>query len=201
MNSPSNPLSIVFFGISGAGKGTQADMLEKYLREHDSSRGVAHPDMGNLTRAFVKTVSPLAKKVGEVINAGGLMPSFMPIYLLTDDMNKHFTGDEHVIFDGVARRPTQSHAIDDMMRFWGRTNLHGISLVVSETTAHERLHGRGRSDDLDESVIKSRFQWYRENVVPSIKALEERGWSIHEIDAELDPETIHRAILEALNIA
>ncbi len=196
-----SPLSIVFFGISGAGKGTQADMLEKYLREHDASRGIVHPDMGELTRAFVKTASPLGKKVSEIIAQGKLMPSFMPIYLLTDDMNKHFTGAEHVIFDGVARRPTQSHAIDDMMRFWGRDNLHGISLTLSEESARARLRGRGRSDDVDELVIKSRFAWYRENVIPSIEALRARGWTIHEIDAEPDPETIHRTILGALNLA
>lgn len=196
------PIAVVFFGLSGSGKGTQADLLEQYLRERDPAGGIAHPDMGNLARQFIATGTPLAQRVGSVLSSGGLMPSFMPIFLLTNDMNETFTGREHVLFDGVARRPTQSHAIDDMMRFWGRDpkDLHAISLRLSEDSAHKRLRARGRADDVREEVIASRFAWYATEVIPAIDALRDRGWQIHEIDAEPDPQTIHRDILAALKL-
>ncbi|HUO50702.1 MAG TPA: nucleoside monophosphate kinase [Candidatus Paceibacterota bacterium] len=196
------PIAVVFFGLSGSGKGTQAELLEKYLHARNAERGVVRPDMGNLARQFVSTGTPLAQKVNTVLASGGLMPSFMPIFLLTNDMNETFTGHEHVIFDGVARRPTQSHAIDDMMRFWDRSpdTLHAISLQLSEDSARARLKGRGRADDVREEVIASRFAWYKTDVVAAIDALRSRGWQVHDIDAEPDPHTIHANILAALKL-
>ena len=77
------PQSLAFFGISGSGKGTQCDLLEQFLKEKDPSRGVIRPVMGDLLRAFMETGTQLGAKVREILEAGGLVPSFMPIYLLT----------------------------------------------------------------------------------------------------------------------
>ena len=195
-----NPTSVVFFGISGAGKGTQCDLLQKYLNENDPSRVVLHPDMGALARTFMETDTSLAVKTREVLGSGSLMPSFIPIYLLTQAMNQQFTGHEHVIFDAVARRPAQSIAIDEMMRFWNRTNLNAIALTLTKETARARLHARGRYDDAQDEIINNRFSWYETNVVPAIDTLRELGWTIHTIDAEPDIETIHKNVLVALDL-
>lgn len=191
------PLSIVFFGISGSGKGTQCDLLEAYVREHDPSRAIVRPDMGVLARTFSETGTSLAEKAKSIMAAGELMPSFIPIYLLAKILNEHFTGVEHVIFDGVARRPAQSIAIDEMMRLWDRTDLHAISLVLSKETARVRLRGRGRYDDAD-AVIDHRFAWYEANVMPAIETLRSLGWQIHDVDAEPDEQAIHANILALL---
>src|SRR3569623_1382433 len=100
-------LTIAFFGISGSGKGTQAELLEKFLKENDS-RGVVRPEMGSLLRAFMQSGTPLAGKTGEIVSSGGLVPSFMPIYLLTGLLNASFDGTQHLLLDGTCRRPDQS---------------------------------------------------------------------------------------------
>ncbi len=196
-----NPVTVAFFGISGSGKGTQCDLLEKHLRTADSSRGIVRPEMGNLLRDFMKTGTSLATHTGEILKAGGLVPSFMPIYLLTGMLNTSFDGSQHVILDGTCRRPDQSRATDDMMKLWGRTDLHAIVIKLSPESAKGRLVARGRFDDAKDEAIRSRFAWYEEHVVPSIEELRTLGWTIHEIEGESDIETVFGDILTALKIS
>ena len=195
------PVTVAFFGISGSGKGTQVELLEKYLKEKDPARAVVRPEMGNLLRAFMQTGTSLAKKTGEILAAGGLVPSFMPIYMLTGFLNEHFDGTQHLLLDGTCRRPDQSRAADDMMKSWERKNLTGVVLTLTPESAKARLVARGRFDDAKDESIASRFAWYQEHVVPSIEELRQLGWNIIEIDGEPDMETIHKNILAALKFA
>ncbi len=195
------PITVAFFGISGSGKGTQVELLEKFLKEKDSARPIVIPNMGNLLRAFMETGSSLAKKTGEILHAGGLVPSFMPIYMLTGYLNEHFTGAEHLLLDGTCRRPDQSRAVDDMMKSWDRQNLTAIVLTLTPESAKARLVARGRFDDAKDEAIASRFAWYKEHVVPSIVELNKLGWNVIEIDGEPDIESIHKNILSALTLA
>ena len=196
-----NSITVAFFGISGSGKGTQSEFLENYLHTKDPERRVVRPEMGNLLRTFMHSETSLAKHTGEILSAGGLVPSFIPIYLLTDVLNKEFDGTQHIILDGTCRRPDQSRAVDEMMRLWKREDLQGIVLGLSKESAKKRLLARGRFDDAKDEVLNSRFQWYEEHVVPSVEELRKLGWSIHEIDGEPDAETIHNNILKALGLS
>jgi len=195
------PLSVAFFGISGSGKGTQCDLLQKSLQEKDASHGVVRPEMGNLLREFMQTGTPFAAKTGEIVSSGGLVPSFMPIYLLTKTLNESFDGTQHVILDGTCRRPDQSRAAHDIMQMFGRKNMQAIVLKLTPESAKARLVARGRFDDAKDEAITARFAWYEEYVVPSIEELRKLGWTIHEIDGEPDVETIHKNILSALGLS
>lgn len=195
------PITVAFFGISGSGKGTQCDLLEKFLKEHDPMRVIVRPEMGNLLRDFMRSGTSLAGKTGEILAAGGLVPSFMPIYLLTGMLNTSFTGTEHLILDGTCRRPDQSRAVDDMMHLWGRKDLKAIVLKLSKESAKQRLVLRGRFDDAKDDALASRFAWYEEHVVPSIDELRRLGWTILEIEGDRHVETIHKDIISALKLA
>jgi adenylate kinase family enzyme len=195
------PITIALFGISGSGKGTQAELLEKFLKEKDSARGVVRPEMGNLLRSFMQTGTSLATYTGDIVKAGGLVPSFMPIYLLTGELNRSFDGTQHVILDGTCRRPDQSRAANDMMRLWGREDLRIITLALTPESAKKRLELRGRFDDAKPEAIAARFAWYQEYVVPAMEELKDLGWKLHEIDGEPDVPTIHQNILKVLQLA
>lgn len=194
------PITVAFFGISGSGKGTQAILLEDYLKEKDVAHGVVRPEMGSLLRAFMESGTSLAEHTKAIVNSGGLVPSFIPIHMLTSVLNEHFDGSQHVILDGTCRRPDQSRAADDMMRLWGRDNLHVITLTLTPESAKARLIARGRVDDAKDEAIASRFAWYEEHVVPAMEELRTLGWTIHEVDGEPDVQTIHKSILSTLGI-
>lgn len=196
-----NPITVAFFGISGSGKGTQAELLAKFLKDRDPARGVLRTEMGALARTFMKSGTHLAKKTEDIIAHGGLLPSFIPIFLLTKLINESFTGDEHLILDGTFRKPFQSMVGDEIVKFYDRKNPCAVMLALSEETARERLVSRGRHDDATEEAMQRRFEWFNADVVPAFNTLKERGWTMREIDGNRDIGVIHKDILTSLELA
>lgn len=194
-----NPITVLFFGPQGAGKGTQVKLLIDELKKR-GDRGVIHIDMGQLLRNMVATGSYSGKLTAEVIENGLLMPDFMPIYLTTDALMKQFTGEEHIIADGLARRPDQTRAWDDAMQFYKRLDYHIVALELSEEESVKRLLLRGRNDDT-EAAIKQRLGWHKTEVEPQLEMLASRGRTIHRINGAPDIETVQRDILAALKLS
>lgn len=193
------PLTLLFFGSQGAGKGTQVQMLMDYLQKN-TSNPIIRIDMGSELRALRDTGSLAGKLTGEVIDNGIRMYDFMPTYLQTKKLVDNFTGEQHIIADGLARGSDQTRAYDDMMTFFKRDNFQIINLVINDDTAVKRLLARGRNDDTEEA-IRRRLAWTKTDVMPQIDLLRSRGRVIHEIDGEPDVETIHQNILKALKLA
>lgn len=193
------PLTLLFFGSQGAGKGTQVQMLVDYLQKK-TKNPVIRIDMGHELRTLRDTGSYAGRLTGEVIDAGERMPDFMPIYLQTKKLVDNLGGEEHIIADGLARGEDQTRGFDDMMKFFKRDNFQILNLVISDDTAVKRLLLRGRNDDTEEA-IRRRLAWTKTDVLPQLALLKSRGRTIHEIDGEPDVETIHRNILSVLGLA
>ena len=194
-----SPLTLLFFGSQGAGKGTQVKMLIEYLRSKSDTK-VVHIDMGQELRNLRDTGTYAGKLTGEVIDAGHRMPDFMPTYLQTKKLVEHLvTGDEHIIADGLARGADQTRAFDDAMTFFKRDTFQIVSIELSEESVVKRLLARGRNDDTEQG-IRNRLGWYKTDVLPQLELLKGRGRTIHAIDGEPDVETIHKSILAALTL-
>jgi len=193
------PISVHFTGPSGAGKGTQVQMLIDALKRRDS-QNVIHMDMGALLREQVTAGGYTGKLTDDVISDGKLMPAFMPIYLMTKCLVEQFTGEEHIVADSIVRRIPQAEAFDEAMRFFGRPEYQVVLIELSEDSIVKRLLARGRNDDSEEK-IRNRINWYKAEVLPSIKILEDRGVVVHRIDGEPDVEIIHNDILAKLQLA
>lgn len=192
------PVTVLFFGSQGSGKGTQVSKLIDYLGTK-STRGVIRIDMGAELRAMVEEGGHTGPLVQTVIGAGRRMPDFMPIYLSTKKLVTEFTGKEHIIADGLARGADQTRGFDDMMRFYERGDYQIINLTLSEDTAVKRLIARGRSDDT-EDAIRARLLWHKQIVEPQLELLHSRGKNVHTIDGEQDADKIHADIIAALHI-
>ena len=193
------PTTVLFFGPSGAGKGTQIQMLMDALAKRGSTP-IVYVEMGALLREQVAGGGHSAEITNGIISAGGLMPGFMPIYLMTKRLVEKFTGIEHIIADGVVIRTTQAEAFDEAMRFYGRPSYDVIVLELSEESTLKRLLARGRNDDTEEG-IRRRIAWYKSEVEPALAVLEEKGARIHRISGEPSPEEVHKDILAALNLS
>lgn len=192
------PVTVLFFGPQGSGKGTQVQKLIKLLRKREE-RGVVQIDMGHLLREMIAKGGYSAELTNKIVGIGKRMPDFMPIYLQTNLLVQNFHGGEHIIADGLARGPDQTRAWDDAMIFYGRENYQVLSLELSEESSIKRLLARGRHDDTEEAIRK-RLAWHKEEVEPQLQFLASRGRAIHRIDGEPDIETVHKNILKALGL-
>jgi len=190
------PVTLLFFGSQGSGKGTQVSKVIEYIATKSDTK-VIRIDMGAELRAMVEEGGHTGPLVQTVIGAGERMPDFMPIYLSTKKLVTQFSGAEHIIADGLARGADQTRAFDDMMQFYGRGDYQIIHLTLSEDTAVKRLLERGRADDT-ESAIRARLMWNKQIVEPQLELLRGRGKVVHDIDGEQDATAVHRDILSAL---
>lgn len=194
-----NPITVLFFGSQGAGKGTQVKLLLEYLRSR-SDRSVIHIDMGQELRNLRDTGTLTGRLTGDIIDAGTRIYDFMAIFLQTQKLVDNFTGEEHIIADGLARGTDQTCAFDDMMKFYQRDNFHIINLIISDEVAVKRLVARGRNDDT-EGTIRKRLAWTKTDVFPQLELLRSRGRTVHEVHGEQDVGSIHKEILSKLSLA
>ncbi|MBI5004122.1 nucleoside monophosphate kinase [Candidatus Kaiserbacteria bacterium] len=190
------PVTLLFFGSQGSGKGTQVSKIIGHLTTKSDTK-VIRIDMGAELRAMVAEGGHTGPLVHAVINAGKRISDFMPIYLSTKRMVEEFTGVEHIIADGLARGEDQTRGFDDMMQFYGRGDYQIIHLTLSEDTAVKRLLARGRADDTEEA-IRARLVWNKQIVEPQLELLRRRGKTVFDINGEQDAEAVHRDILSAL---
>jgi adenylate kinase len=193
-----SPQTIILFGPSGSGKGTQANLLIEYLKNKDS-KDVLYLETGQRFRDFAQEASFSAKKTKQIMQAGGLLPEFLPIWIWTEYFIRRVSGDEHMILDGLSRRAHEAPILDSAMKFYDRKSPQVVSIEVSREWAKERLLGRGRSDDNGKD-IDSRINWYYDNVVPAIEYFKNNPYyTVHTISGEQSIEKVHEDIIKALN--
>ncbi|MFZ2593176.1 MAG: nucleoside monophosphate kinase [Minisyncoccia bacterium] len=193
------PLTVLFFGVQGSGKGTQVKLLMEKIRAQ-SDAAIIHIDMGHLLRTMVGTGSYSGKLVNEVISVGKRMPDFMPTYLATNALVQGLqTGEEHIIADGLARGPDQTRGYDDAMTFFGRDNFQIISLELTDEESTKRLLARGRNDDTPEGIAQ-RLGWYKIDVLPQLEMLRSRGRTVHAINGNQSVDAVHADIMLALGL-
>jgi adenylate kinase family enzyme len=193
-----SPQTFIFFGRAGSGKGTQAKLLMEYLQSKDADRKCLYLETGEKLREFIKQDSYSSKLTKEVLDSGGLMPAFMPVWLWSSFLVEHLTGEEHVIFDGLCRRRFEAPILDTALQFYKRQKPVVIIINTSNEWSIQRLLGRGRSDD-DIPEIKKRLEWFDEEVVHAIQYFKDNsGYSVMEINGEQTIEQVHSDIVKSL---
>lgn len=206
----SSPLTFIFFGRSGCGKGTQATVLKEYLQRHDPEcaertgkpkRGVLTVETGKELRAFIDARADKnhsAKLVKTVLDHGGLLPEFLPIWIWTSYFVEHAKGDEHWILDGLSRRPSEAPVLDGAFKFYKREKPFVLLIDVSRKWSMARLLARGRHDD-SEAEITKRLNWFDENVLPTIEFFRNNSdYRFITVDGEQTIEEVHQTLIKAL---
>jgi adenylate kinase len=123
-------VNLIFLGPPGAGKGTQAKVLEERF-------GYRQISTGDILRANVREGSPLGVEAKGYMDRGELVPDELIIRMMEPVLD----APGEVILDGFPRTVAQAEALDDLLR---RKNRSAVAVLfdVDKAALTERLTGR-----------------------------------------------------------
>jgi len=128
------PAVMILLGPPGAGKGTQARMLEEKY-------GLVQLSTGDLLRAAVAAGTEAGQAAKAVMEAGGLVSDDIVLAILKDRMADADT-QSGVILDGFPRTTGQAEALDALLAETGQKIDAAVSLEVEDEAMVERVSGR-----------------------------------------------------------
>jgi len=212
-------MRIILLGPPGAGKGTQAQILEK-------NHNVWQVSTGDLLRMHRTEGTPLGLEAAEYMDRGALVPDSLIIAMVESALR----GVDSFILDGFPRTVPQAEALDVLLERMNYPLDAVILLQVPREVLFERLTARWvnprtnrsyntismppkvagiddedgsklvqRSDDQPETVAK-RLDVFDEQTAPLIEYYRKVGKLI-EINAYQDVDTITAEILSGIERA
>ncbi len=125
---------LILLGPPGAGKGTQARMLEEDF-------GLVQLSTGDLLRAAVAAGTEAGKRAKAVMEAGQLVSDEIVLAVLKDRMAAPDVA-KGIILDGFPRTAGQAAALDGLLSEAGRKVTAAISLEVEDEAMIARVSGR-----------------------------------------------------------
>ena len=125
-------MNIVFLGPPGAGKGTQAQRLER-------SRGWVQLSTGDMLRAAVAAGSELGRKAQAIMDAGELVPDEVMAGIISERLDDVRGG---FVLDGFPRTLAQAEFLDRTLADRDMTIDAVIEFAFDEEALVERLGGR-----------------------------------------------------------
>ncbi len=195
-----NKLTLIFLGPQGSGKGTQIELLKKYIEEHDPGRSILQFGMGQGLRELATRGDFTGKKTDTILKAGGLIPYAISCSVFAQYLMDNAKGDEHIIIDGFPRTPDQVPMIDSALDFFEAKPGIVVCINISDEEAVTRLLKRGRNDDTEEGIRK-RLGWSRKDTMPNIEWFRANpSYRVLDIDGERSVEDIHKDIVQQLGI-
>jgi adenylate kinase len=165
--------NVILLGPPGAGKGTQAQILqEKY--------GLVQLSTGDMLRAEVASGSALGKQAKKVMDAGELMPDDIMVEIIANRIVRPDCADGFIL-DGFPRTTAQAEALDRMLAAKGLSLDHVIEVSVDDAILLDRIRSRiaqnagvARSDDNAET-LKARLAVYHEQTAPILPFYRKSG--------------------------
>lgn len=127
-------MNIILIGPPGAGKGTQARILQ-------SERGMVQLSTGDMLRAAVASGSEVGQKAKAVMEAGGLVSDEIVIGVISDALDQPVVANG-VIFDGFPRTTAQAEALDKLLEEKSKQIDAAIEMKVVDEVMIERVSGR-----------------------------------------------------------
>jgi adenylate kinase len=214
-------MNLVLLGPPGAGKGTQAKLLE-------DSRALVKLSTGDMLRAAVAAGTELGRKAGDIMERGQLVPDELVIKLIAERIDED-GGGKGFILDGFPRTIAQAEALDRLLSERKKKLDRVVVMAVDDDALVERIAGRfacascgegyhdlyktpkvagvcdrcgstqfvRRRDD-NEEVVRSRLKAYHAQTEPLIDYYAEQG-KVRTVDGMADIGTVAKEIDQALD--
>jgi adenylate kinase len=209
-------VNIILLGPPGAGKGTQAKILEE-------KRGLKQLSTGDMLRAAVAAGSEVGLKAKAIMDRGDFVSDDVIVGVVADRLDRPDIK-EGVTFDGFPRTPAQAQALDKMLE--GRKQMLNavIEMKVDDEMLIKRISGRftcakcgagyndhfarpriegtcdncgsheftRRADD-NEKTVRDRLAIYNKQTAPLVSYYATRG-NLHKVDGMADIAVVTGAI-------
>ncbi|HVQ37898.1 MAG TPA: adenylate kinase [Pyrinomonadaceae bacterium] len=124
---------IVLMGAPGAGKGTQARLLQERLK-------LPQVSTGDMFRALKDAQTPLANEVRALMEAGQLVPDDLTIRVVRERTAREDCRDGYIL-DGFPRTPAQAAILDKLAAEQGK-KIQAIEIQVPQELLAKRMVGR-----------------------------------------------------------
>lgn len=165
-------MNLILLGPPGAGKGTQARLLEE-------KHGLKQLSTGDMLRAAVASGSDLGRKVQAILDAGNLVSDDIMVRMISDRIDQPDCRNGFIL-DGFPRTVAQAEALDHMLEEKGLALDAVIEIRVDEEALFGRIETRAkdngglRADD-NADVLRKRLQVYRDQTAPILPYYRDRG--------------------------
>src|SRR5665647_234008 len=133
------PYVFIFFGTVGSGKGTQVELLTKYLKDNKISDDVISASTGSEYRKIIESGNYTGTIIKETLLKGHLQPNFLTISLFADILIDSMKENTTLITDGFPRTIQQSEAFEMAMKFYNRDSIHIIYIELDKEEATKRM--------------------------------------------------------------
>jgi adenylate kinase len=127
------PKIVVMMGAPGAGKGTQARLLQERL-------GLPQISTGDMFRAIKEARTPLAEEVRAIMAAGGLVPDDVTIRVVRERTSQSDCRGGYIL-DGFPRTRAQALMLEDLARAQGH-EIRALLVDVPFDILERRMTGR-----------------------------------------------------------
>jgi adenylate kinase len=212
-------MRLVFLGLPGAGKGTQARVLAEKL-------DIPQISTGDILREHVQDGTTLGIRARAYMDRGEYVPDILVVEMVTDRLSEP-DAQKGFILDGFPRTVPQARALEDALAEAGTPLSAVLKFTISDGTAIRRITGRytcpmckrtyhaefkppqrdlvcdvdgtpleKRSDE-NELTVRRRLAVYREQTEPLELFYGERGL-LREIDAEALPDDVTDRMLAVI---
>ncbi len=210
---------IVLIGAPGAGKGTQARLLQE-------RRGIPQISTGDMFREMKTLDTPLAREVQDIMASGKLISDEITYRIVRERTSKPDTTGTYVL-DGYPRTAVQAEQLEELAKEQAK-EIQAIEVDVDRVELMKRLTGRRscpvcgeiyniyskpptvdgfcdehpdtaldhRADDTEEKV-RVRLETYDELTKPLIEYFEVTG-RLKKIDGTGEIEDIYREVDELI---
>ena len=212
-------LFVVLMGGPGAGKGTQARLLEKAL-------GLPQVASGDLFRENFANETELGRKAREYVDRGDLVPDELTIAMVKDRLDREDVA-KGAILDGFPRTIAQAEDLDNLLaemdeeiavvpyihvdpdillkrlsgRWTCRAEGHAFHELFSPPVEHGICDFDGsdlyQRDDDTEETQRRRIQVYFDQTAPLLDYYRKKGRLV-EVDGERTIEEIQDDLIEVI---